>query len=96
MDRLSKPGVEAVCPVPGNYRRFRLRGKDYWHVERGWSVRRVDAADRSRQVWRLFWGVVREGSEYPYFVNAYESENGFVEFEEFSDAVDWVEKRRGV
>lgn len=81
--------------TPEQFRAFRFRGKGYIHVENGWCARQVDASDKSRQVWRLYWGKLRPGTEYPGYVYAYEDfDEQFVEFEEFSEAVEWVLDRR--
>jgi hypothetical protein len=81
-------------PSPTDFRRFRLRGKDYYHIENGWTLHCIDTADRSRQHWRVYWGRLRVGADYPYYVTAYEAD-GYVDFPEFEDAVRWITDRRG-
>jgi hypothetical protein len=76
-------------PVPTDYRQFKFRAKDYIHIENGWCVREL-----TKGGWRIFFGVLRPGTQYPGHVSTHDEQGEFFTFPEFADAVRWVEGRR--
>jgi hypothetical protein len=73
---------------------FRSKNRDFVHVENGWCGRLVTDTKSSTQVWRLFYGVLRPGSLYPHYVNAFRDEGNYVQFDDFDGLVRWVRARR--
>lgn len=72
---------------------FQNKGRFLTHVRDGWCVREVTNRDGD-QVFRMFYGAVRPGQRLPEYVTAHKEAGEWVEFEDFGDAVRWVEARR--
>ncbi len=75
------------------FTKFSSKGREFFHLSDGWCVRQVQI--KGDLAWRLFWGVLRPGCRIPDYVSTHSEDGAYVEFDEFLDAVSWVEARRG-
>ncbi len=73
------------------FTKFTNKARDFYHISDGWCVRQLERPD----VWRMFYGHLRSGTRFPDYVTVHKQEGEPVDFPEFMDAVQWVEKRRG-
>lgn len=80
----------SATPIPARFRKFKNKHREFVHIENGWCLRQLS----KKSIWRVFYGTVTPGAEYPTYVNAHQEGDRTVDFEHFDDAVTWVERRR--
>ena len=74
---------------------FKNKGKTFRHIGNGRCAKEVDKRTRDGTSWRIFFGEVQPGALYPGYMTAYCDKSGdFIDFENFDECVEWVEKRR--
>jgi hypothetical protein len=79
-----------MSKIPDHYRQFRSKNRNFVHIENGWCARQV------RGKWRVFYGLLRPGQEYPTYVTTYQEADSYLDFIEFAELEQWVLARRSL